>query len=372
MGVQGPLGLIEKPRPSFGGPGAYICFGGGGIMPSEQDLQALINTLKINLKKIVSFGGDVLYREKELGAMNFREAGPQIDRLVEFYREINEADLTLLPYKIIGKLVNQAASLVTLLDRIAGFRLTDSNASQTRTQLINELEQANDTQFTALAPIVAFLRTSASEQQKLSRTLTNYVVEAQKNIESLKVEGENFKRKAESTLKAIETASAEAGISKNSLHFERQAAEHKSAAKLWLCLSILSIVSGFGVVYILFVEKKPELATFAVSQTIFAVTSRLLTVSIVYTAIYSSIKNYATNRHNYIVNRHRQNALSTFQTFVEAAGSEKDVRNTILVQASQSIFVPQTTGYTEVNDGGQMINPVEVVKQVINQGGDTK
>ena len=55
-------------------------------------------------------------------------------------------------------------------------------------------------------------------------------------------------------------------------------------------------------------------------------------------------KIYKAHKHNYVVNRHRQNALSSFETFIKAT-SDDATKNAVLIQATQSIFVPQHTGY---------------------------
>jgi hypothetical protein len=56
------------------------------------------------------------------------------------------------------------------------------------------------------------------------------------------------------------------------------------------------------------------------------------------------VRNYAASRHNLVVNRHRQNALSSFETFVKGAGDQQ-TKDAVLLQATQSIFVPQDSGF---------------------------
>ena len=51
------------------------------------------------------------------------------------------------------------------------------------------------------------------------------------------------------------------------------------------------------------------------------------------------------HRHNEVVNRHRQNALSSFETFVAAARADEQTKNAVLLEATRSIFALQPTGY---------------------------
>jgi hypothetical protein len=53
---------------------------------------------------------------------------------------------------------------------------------------------------------------------------------------------------------------------------------------------------------------------------------------------------YRAHRHNYVINKHRQNALSTFETFAKAAADEQ-TKAAVLLQATQSIFSLQQSGY---------------------------
>jgi len=73
-------------------------------------------------------------------------------------------------------------------------------------------------------------------------------------------------------------------------------------------------------------------------------------------------KTYRAHRHNAVVNRHRQNALTTFQTFAQAA-SEEQTKNAVLLQATQCIFSPQQTGYIQSdNDTPGIPQVLEIVR----------
>ncbi len=54
-----------------------------------------------------------------------------------------------------------------------------------------------------------------------------------------------------------------------------------------------------------------------------------------------------------MVNRHRQNALSTFEAFVKAA-SDDDTKNAVLLRATEAIFSLAPSGYVERQSEGQM------------------
>lgn len=71
---------------------------------------------------------------------------------------------------------------------------------------------------------------------------------------------------------------------------------------------------------------------------------------------------YKAARHQSAINKHRANALRTFQACTKAA-SDDDARNAVLMETTKSIFAMTQSGYLEneaVPDGGLKI--VEVVK----------
>src|SRR6185312_16325799 len=57
-------------------------------------------------------------------------------------------------------------------------------------------------------------------------------------------------------------------------------------------------------------------------------------------------RNYSANRHNYVLNKHRENSLATFETFAKAAEGDPEIKSAILLQATTSIFAAQATGYS--------------------------
>lgn len=71
-----------------------------------------------------------------------------------------------------------------------------------------------------------------------------------------------------------------------------------------------------------------------------------------------------------VVNRHRGNALKTFQAFTEAAGDNQDVRSAVLLETTRSIFAVVPSGFlnaTETNaDGG--LKAADAMK-VLGKGG---
>ena len=85
-------------------------------------------------------------------------------------------------------------------------------------------------------------------------------------------------------------------------------------------------------------------------------------------------KNYTAHKHLEIVNRHRQNALDTFDTFVESAGENRETRDAVLLAATNAIFDANQSGYLSAKTKGtDNANPIQqVVRAVLPGSSSTK
>jgi hypothetical protein len=63
----------------------------------------------------------------------------------------------------------------------------------------------------------------------------------------------------------------------------------------------------------------------------------LVVLSVFYFAMVATSRNYRAHQHNWTVNKHRQNASSTFETFVKAT-TDDQTKNAVLLYAAQAIF----------------------------------
>jgi hypothetical protein len=81
-------------------------------------------------------------------------------------------------------------------------------------------------------------------------------------------------------------------------------------------------------------------------------------------------RQFVASRHNETVNRHRQNALQTFETFVQGAG-DPETKDAVLMEATRSIFASQPTGF--LRNEGERDSPstaIEVVRKITSPNAD--
>lgn len=176
---------------------------------------------------------------------------------------------------------------------------------------------------------------------------------------------EAAKNQANETLEAIKKAAGQVGVSKHAEVFAKQAEEHLMASRLWIALTYATLFAtiGWGFIAIRYFSLSANASAALIAQEI---VTRLIVFSGLSYALVWCARNYSANRHNYVLNKHRQNSLMTFEAFAKAAEGDAETKNAILVQATTSIFSAQKTGYSpkepDLDRPSQILEIVRSVK----------
>ena len=310
----------------------------------ENDERSKLSTVLTQLSQL---SADKLTKEEELGTkLSFAGGVPFFDRLLKLYRDLAACSLDGLSHTALSQLRSQAEQAQAFFNQILTFDPTKGNAASSRDALINQIRDNYDQHFQIVEPHLAYAIRKGTDFEALEREARQAVAAIRKAAADQKAQADATQAQVASVLEAVRTAAAEIGVSQHAINFKDQSDEHLKDSKTWLWrtggLAVLAMVA----MYALFIYPlHPETSFTNSAQTIYAVASRLLVFSVIYFALLWAARNYMAHRHNYIVNKHRQNALSTFETFVKAGGSDQDVKNAILLQAAQSIFTAQPSGY---------------------------
>ena len=95
------------------------------------------------------------------------------------------------------------------------------------------------------------------------------------------------------------------------------------------------------------------------------VAARLLVFGILSYSVVWAGRMYRSQAHNQVVNKHRSDALRTFETFAEAT-SDAATKNVILVQATQCIFSHRPSGFGQQdNDVAPSSHMLELTRGMI-------
>ena len=116
---------------------------------------------------------------------------------------------------------------------------------------------------------------------------------------------------------------------------------------MWLTNTYrFALAVGCFAVLSLFLHKLPFIHPESGTEAVQLITSKFLIFAVLAFLLIMAARNYATHKHNSVVNRHRQNALLTYRSLVEAAAG-KGTEDIVLAHAASCIFSPQETGFSQ-------------------------
>ncbi|NVO31348.1 hypothetical protein [Hymenobacter lapidiphilus] len=156
-------------------------------------------------------------------------------------------------------------------------------------------------------------------------------------------------------------------IIKNSAKFKAQGESSKENARKWV-IAIISAISLFVGVLLWGLSSNEELfniaanilekskglnAEFINKLILIEVAKKIGTKTLIYSMfiyfITFLVKNYNAQMHNYIVNSHKSNALSSTVDLIGTA-RENEGNDKIILQATQAIFATHKSGYQGVEN----------------------
>jgi hypothetical protein len=343
-------------------------------MPTIEQEQQERDKLNATLNELYQLKAQDLVREETLGRdLSFSAGVPYFERLLKLYRDVHDNSLDGLSHGALSQLRTHAEQASTLFKQVVAFEvMKQPNPVQMRDNLIGQIRDAYEAHFNVVEPHIAYAIRKGTDFDALERQARESLDEVRRVGGEMKTQSDQVLTDAKSILQSIRQMAAEAGVAQHATSFKDQADEHRKSSVGWLWTTGGLSVLGLAALFALFVwPAHPETDFTHSAQAIYAVGSRLLVFSVVYFAILWAARNYMAQRHNYVVNKHRQNALRTFETFVKAAGDDKEVKNAVLLQAAQSIYGSQASGYLSK----QAVTPppsniVEIIKAATSQQHD--
>jgi len=284
-----------------------------------------------------------LVRTKELGEVHdFRAGTKTFKQLIQLFNTLKEANLNEVPGFILHELLNSLDTAKHIFGKIKQFNPKIDGAIRNRDHLITEVERFYKEQLQNIQSVISL--SGAFNFQILVKRAREGINEIQK----MRTEAENERKSLLSESKEImdkmHDAAATVGVAAHAIPFAKEALSHQKQGNRWLwatiILAILTLGFGAGNVWY-YIIKTSSLSS---AQAIQVGISKLVVFGILYFGVVWCGRMYKAQRHNYVINQHRQNALKTFETFVKAA-SDEQTKNAVLIQATQSIFSPQYTGF---------------------------
>jgi hypothetical protein len=325
------------------------------------------NVLASRIESVIAMDRDRLIRI-DLADLNFKDAEDNIDRIRRLMLRVRLCDLDLLSENKFQECNRYVTDVDTLFRSLQSFSpgLAKGAPQGERNQLVQQCQaifgESNERLTTPFAIAGPTLQETDQEVRMLlesAKANSNQVL-ADINSESEKAKGE-----IDETLRKIRASTGAIGIEKQAEVFKNAAAEHDQARSCWLkvtaglgLLTAILLLTNWGMAYYV----GPPSSSVALIQLTVA---KLLFFSLLLSAVVWSGKNYKSHQHNYVLNKHRQNALETFQLFARGA-EDAETKSMVLLQATKSIFTPQATGFLsgEKDSEGHSPQILEIIRNL--------
>jgi len=312
-------------------------------MQNQEKEKSILEDLQEKLEILAKMTPESLVRTDELGkALDFRGGVEAFKLTLNLFQDLKAANLDAFPDPTLNHLLNFTNITIESFEKIKTFQPEEeATPGEVRDKLIQQINEQYIPRFDYIHPILAYSFGKGTDFDSLVREAKTTVSRVEEEAKKVEV----ARKEMEDTLKQTRKAAAEVGVTKYAVIFKTEADSHKNKGKNWLVatvvLATITVAFGFWSVSY-YIDKIISLST---AQAVQVGLSKLIVLAVLYFGLVWAGKIYKAHQHNYVVNQHRHNALNTFQTFVKATEDEQ-TKNAVLIQATQSIFSPQHSGFT--------------------------
>ena len=345
-------------------------------MTSSMTSSESIERIKGRLGEITSYDPDDLGVNPDLGAVNFKDSQPLFRRIIEFAKGLQTLPLEELPETGVqwGNLHQVIEKIAETLRKISEFTiLGEEHAENRRNDLVNACVKHHDAALNQFLPYIPYLMLRSAEVREVVAQSRQLLQEVQQILEDTKNFATDVKEDVEEIVQTTKDAAAKIGVAKFAPKFEDAAESHVDLSNRWLIASALFVFLTFTLAFVLIFPdevspNQPETSGQATATpqsstniTIPSFLAKLVFVSLAYIMAVWAARNYRAHRHLEVVNRHKQNALSTFEVFVEATTDPK-TKDAVLLEATRCIFGASISGYLTKEQNPSPNRIIEVIK----------
>jgi hypothetical protein len=334
-------------------------------MQNQEKEKTIQGQLQEKLDVLSKITPESLVRTGDLGKdLDFRDGVVHFKLTLNLFRDLKVVKLDGFPDQRLQNLLNLAAGAIVVFENIQKFQSTQPNPVEARNNLIQQVKDQYAEQHNQITLVLAYALAKGTDFDSLVGEAKIVVSKAKEEVKK----AENASQQIDSILTAAKKAAPVIGVEKYAVIFKNEADSHRKIGHWWLGatigLSILTIAFGIWVVSF-YVDKVKEMNT---AQSIQIGLAKLVILAVLYFGIVWSGRIYKAQQHNCVVNQHRHNALTTFETFVNAT-EDKETKNAVLIQTTKAIFSPQHSGFTaqekELSTSPQIL---EIVRSVAGEG----
>ena len=317
------------------------------------------------------WSADEVLTDPGWGTINFEECRVEFERTYSMLIQLKLLPIELLPSDQIAKIVNKLAPIKENIDLIRGFSIESSNPTGTRAGLVAQFRSLSDQFFTETHLYIPYLAYQQGDVQRSIGELTSSTNKARQLVDDAIGTMKEKQGIIDGILVATREAAASVGVAHFSNNFKNEADTQDKGAEKWLMttggLAAVTIVAALLMAFAIPVARD------ATAPQVFQLfTSKIVILGLLFTATIWCGRLYKAARHQSAINKHRANALRTFQAFTIAA-SDDETRSAVLMETTKSIFALTPSGYLDnETTSGNGLTVVEVLKHATREATEHK
>lgn len=308
-----------------------------------------VEKFKNEINACLAFNMKSLVSRPEWGTITFEESKEDFERIEALLHNFNMLPLEHIPEGIIPEFTELLKPITAVLHDISRFSVEINDPRGVRQSYSNQLRDYVRNFFVKSHIYVPYLAFQRGDVEKNIRQLNETVTDAEQEAQKSKEEIERRRAEIDTIVASAREAAAKAGVAHFRDDFQAEAKAQEDAADIWLkrtswlavtTLTAAVLLSGFGI----FNQYPPE-------RIVQVVASKVLIILILGTATLWCGRMFKAAKHLATTNKHRANALLTFQAFIQATEDEA-TRNAVLLETTRSIFAITNSGLIDGHDGG--------------------
>jgi hypothetical protein len=314
-----------------------------------------LELFKLNLNSLIDTPLELITRTKELGTdFDFSSLTENVVIVKKIATRVLLIDFSLLTDEKLDEFSQSFNLLHEGLKWISEFKVDDPNyrydVIQRRRDLINDCKIRINKFSTLILPYLSL------KNDDVNADLNNQKIEAEKIFATIKKIGDNAKLQFDA--QSIITSAS--GINIHSEIFKNQSKTYRNNANIWLgfVIVILICILIFGLFLLNLPVPNSQI------EIIYSSVARIIILTSLFYGLNICNKNVKSFRHNSIMNKHRENALMSFQTFTTST-EDQMTKNSILMEATRTIYGIQNTGFADSDkDSDNPIKVIEILKNI--------
>ena len=338
-------------------------------MSWEEGKSQLKKEIAERVTKITALNADGLARTDEFGQrLSYASGIPLFKSVVDFFHRFGQVDLSFLSHDLLNQVHNACVEIDSRFEQIQTTDLTQQgNPAAVRDSHIADLDNAFGRHVVLLSSLLAASGHESLSLRQKEETADQLITDIRRLKTDSQKEVAEIQTSVRETLAEVQRAAASAGVATHAVHFDTEAKRYEESSEKWLRRTVKLAIAAFVLTVVIALHSltaAPE-----VGQSIQIAVSKIAVLAVVYSSMFWSARIYRSERHNWTVNRHRRNALLSFETFV-AASTDDSTKSAVLLQATESIFGHQPSGFSE--KGQDVGNPkiLEVFRGLAGGGQD--